>query len=802
MISKARDLATSGFIPVKAGDRPPDVQAPPIGGKRVCFAVFDGPRFLGVVKPGLLLHHAGETFGDLIRIGACPCVPEGTQLDRILDEMESAETDTVAVVGDDGQFVGCVSYRGIVEFLLRETLEMVSALALAQATLDLTQERSLPIVLQKTVDVARKLTAARYGALLVVGEHGGTTQLLTSGVDEATRAAIGRMPAGEGLLGAVLQDPVPLRLEDMARDPRSRGFPPNHPPMQSLLAAPILTEHRVIGILYLAEKPGAEPFSQADEDLLVALARHAATAIENARISEQAQRQAQLLERRVAERTEELLRASQHKSEFLANMSHELRTPLHSILGFAEILLADRFGPLGEPHREFVAEIRESGTHLLGLINDVLDLARVEAGRLILSPEHFSLTDALAAAEGTVAILAQQQGLTLQRALEPGLSLAWADPARFRQILINLLSNAVKFTPQGGRVTIGARMRIADCGLRIADLPEAEGGGRRAERGEGIAECGLRIADFPEGDGKVGIAEYGRPRAERGEGIAECGLRIADFSEENGQAGRAESSGSGGAPRAVPYSPFPVPQSPFPNPQSAIPNPQSAMPGAEGDTRDAETQGRGDAGASGEWIEISVTDTGFGIAPEDQARIFEAFEQVATPGFGRPEGTGLGLALTKRLVELHGGRIWVESAGLGHGATFTFTLPWRPPASGRRILIVDDEPNLRRGLRDHLTAEGYTVDEAAGGHEALAAVASRPPDLVLLDVGLPDLHGRQVLASLRRNPATAQIPVVILTGLADVRAEDLLAEGANEFLTKPFSLSVLSSVIRRFLEPS
>jgi PAS domain S-box-containing protein len=410
-----------------------------------------------------------------------------------------------------------------------------------------------------------------------------------------------------------------------------------------------------------------------------------------------AQEQAEMLERRVAGRTEELVRASQHKSQFLANMSHELRTPLHSILGFAEVLLGGRFGPLAERHREFVGEIQDSATHLLGLINEVLDLAKVEAGRVGLSREFFSLTGALAGVEGAVAVLAQRQGISLTRSVEAGLSLVWADPTRFRQILYNLLSNAIKFTPEGGKVTVTARKRAA------------------------ISDCRLPIADL----------------------------------------------------RTEPESPVPI------------------APSTEHLALSTE-----------EWIEISVSDTGIGIAPEDQARIFEAFEQLKTPGLPKPEGTGLGLALTRRLVELHGGRIGVESAGRGLGATFTFTLPWRSPASQRRILIVEDEPNLRDLLREHLVAQGYVVGEAEGGGEALAAAAAQPPDLVILDVGLPDMDGRQVLAGLRENPATARIPVVILTGLAGVRAEDLLAEGASEFLTKPFSLSVLSQVVDRFLEPS
>jgi signal transduction histidine kinase len=230
----------------------------------------------------------------------------------------------------------------------------------------------------------------------------------------------------------------------------------------------------------------------------------------------------------------ELETASRHKSEFLANMSHELRTPLNAILGFSQVLQKNLFGELNEKQNEYVEDILSSGNHLLSLINDVLDLSKVEAGQIELEVASFSLREAVERGVVMIRERASKNGVALAAAVEPEAQVVTADERRIRQILFNLLSNAVKFTPAGGRIDVSA------------------------------------------------------------------------------------------------------------------------------------------ARVDGE-IQVAVADTGSGIAAEDLDRIFEEFQQTGT-GAKQQEGTGLGLALSKRLVELHGGRIWVESE-LGVGSRFVFTLP-------------------------------------------------------------------------------------------------------------------------------
>jgi two-component system, NtrC family, sensor kinase len=256
----------------------------------------------------------------------------------------------------------------------------------------------------------------------------------------------------------------------------------------------------------------------------------------------------QSLEQKVEERTRELQRAlaelsrkgrqlevaSEHKSHFLANMSHELRTPLNAIIGFSQVLRQRLFGPINEKQEEYLDDILSSGNHLLSLINDVLDLSKVEAGQVELEVASFSLREALERGVVMVREPATKHGVRFSLELAPGIDLVEGDERRLRQVIFNLLSNAVKFTPEGGRVVVATA------------------------------------------------------------------------------------------------------------------------------SRDHE-------------VLISVTDTGPGIPLEDHERIFEEFQQTSV-GVQQREGTGLGLALSKRLVELHGGRIWVESEP-GHGSRFVFTLP-------------------------------------------------------------------------------------------------------------------------------
>jgi len=456
---------------------------------------------------------------------------------------------------------------------------------------------------------------------------------------------------------------------------------------------PLVVQGRAIGVLGADRKHSRRPLSPSTLDLLQLFATQAALAIEHARLYEEWRLSAVELEAKVKDRTQALQEAmreaeeaSRHKSEFLANMSHELRTPLNSILGFSELLQTQTFGPLTEKQARYVSNIHTSGRHLLALITDLLDLSKVEAGKIELYPEPVHLRVAIEAALTDIQPQAERKGLALELHVNAALPPLTADLLRFKQILYNLLSNAVKFTPDGGRIAVNARH--------------------------------------------------------------------------------------------VHSSPFTVDSE-----RTSVSEPSTV-------SREQPS----------EFVEISVADTGIGIKPEDLSMLFQPFTQLEPTFVKRYQGAGLGLALTKRLIELHGGTLWAESAGEGRGSTFRVLLPLAGPRGAYRLLLVDDDEALLATLREALEAAGYHVAAVGDGATALAQVASARPDLVILDLQLPTIDGWAVLRQLRGDPGARALPVLAITGVEVERGDEVLTAGANEFLTKPFSLTVLESTVRRLLQ--
>lgn len=334
--------------------------------------------------------------------------------------------------------------------------------------------------------------------------------------------------------------------------------------VHSTLSLPLLVGGEAIGALTLDSRTSGA-FTQDHVTMLGGFTEPLASAVRNAQLYTQVVRYGQDLESLVEARTLELqianghlVEASRHKSMFLANMSHELRTPLNAILGFSDLLRDQTDGPLTARQIRYTEHIHSSGTHLLTLINDLLDLSKVEAGKLMLRPEPFILSEALAAVLHELQPMADAKRLTLTLEADSAPPTLTADPVRFKQILYNLLSNAVKFTPEGGRIEVTTR---------------------------GVSSFESLVPSFP-------------PKTQ---------------------------------------------------------NPKSP-----------------------EFVEIAVADTGIGIAAEDLPQLFTRFTQLEMETTKRFQGAGLGLVLTKQLVELHGGTISVASAGPNRGSTFTVRLPLVP----------------------------------------------------------------------------------------------------------------------------
>ncbi len=390
----------------------------------------------------------------------------------------------------------------------------------------------LETVLATIVSRASQLSDSDGGAIYEYDEETETfllraTQNLDAELVELLRSTFIRK--GEGAMGRMALTREPVQIPDLLQDAtyQSRvreivlrtGY-------RAVLAVPLLRESGIIGGLVINRKTPGE-FAPDIIELLRTFATQSALAIQNARLFQE-----------IEEKSRQLEIADRHKSEFLASMSHELRTPLNAVIGFSEVLLERMFGEINAKQDEYLQDILSSGRHLLSLINDILDLAKIEAGRMELDVADFHLPQAIDNAVTLVRERAARRAITLEVGIDPQLGEVKGDERKVKQVLLNLLSNAIKFTPEGGRVDVHA----------------------------GLVD---------------GVAE------------------------------------------------------------------------------------------------ISVSDTGVGIAPEDHEAVFEEFRQVGTDYAKKHEGTGLGLTLSRRFVELHGGKIWVKSQ-LGQGATFTFTLPVKP----------------------------------------------------------------------------------------------------------------------------
>lgn len=394
-------------------------------------------------------------------------------------------------------------------------------------------------------------------------------------------------------------------------------------------------------------------------------------------------------EQKLEKTNAELLRATRLKDEFLATMSHELRTPLNAILGMNESLQEQIFGTVNERQIKALQTIERSSNHLLELINDILELAKIEAGHIDLSYIPTSINRLCYSSLAFVKQQAAQKRIQIDVQISPNLPDIPLDERRICQVLINLLSNAVKFTPEGGLITLKAYKH-----------------------------------------------------------------------EEDGQ----------------------------------IPNNISR-------------------------ICLTVTDTGIGIASENLHKLFHSFVQIDSALNRKYAGTGLGLALVKRLVELHGGTVSVTSE-LGVGSCFTIALPYSnsdlflvaPEASTVQnssievletsplvLLVEDNEANITT-ISNYLEAKGYQILSAQDGREAIAIAKTRQPDVILMDIQMPVMDGLEAIKQIRLDPNLVNTPIIALTALAmkDDR-EKCLEAGANHYLAKPVKLNQLVTIIQSLL---
>lgn len=388
---------------------------------------------------------------------------------------------------------------------------------------------------------------------------------------------------------------------------------------------------------------------------------------------------------------EEAEKANEAKSHFLANMSHELRTPLNAILGMTEGLTDQIFGPINERQIKALETVDRSGTHLLELINDILDIAKIESGQTELECTLISVSSLCQSSLVFIKQQALQKRIQIETQLSADLPDLCCDERQIRQVLINLLNNAVKFTPEGGKITLEAQL---------------------------------------------------------------------------------------------------------------------SKPG---------------------FLRITVADTGIGIAPENIGKLFQPFIQIDCALNRQYQGTGLGLSLVKRIVELHDGEVSLTSE-VGIGSSFMIDLPCMssplcayevsrtgpspsveskcitgavPLSRTPSILLVEDNEANVATVSSYLEAKGYDIIVAKNGHEAIAMAHSETPDLILMDIQMPELDGFEAMQKIRRNPALTTVPIIALSALAMTGDRERCIEaGADEYISKPIRMRKLHVTMQQLLSAS
>ncbi len=622
----------------------------------------------------------------------------GLSFNQMIDDLRQARNDLTDANGRLATSADTLRQRYALQQSLHETAVLMM------------NRRAVPDVMHEVVTSAARLCGTENGFVY-----------LRDGDEIEMRVGIGvfepligyRKPADQGVGGIVCSTGEVVVVNDHDHWEHRTEEMYGAGSFYSVIGLPLRIEDTVLGAIGIAYREQGREFSETEIELLKRFAELASIALDNARLHSEAvtdlterraveealEQERGRLSERVTESTAEIRKsnaalqgAMKARDEFLAGVSHELRTPLTAILGLSAVLSEGSQGPLNERQVESMTMIEDSGRHLLSLINDVLDYAKIEAGRLDLNFVAVPVENLCHDGVQLVTQMARAKSHEIVVDVDPDVHTIPGDVLRLRQVLVNLLGNAVKFTPEGGVITLWVR-----------------------------------------GDARRGMVDF------------------------------------------------------------------------------------------------TVEDNGVGIPQESLPRLFEPFTQLDSSLARTHSGTGLGLALVSRFIELHGGSVSVESE-VGKGSRFGFTLPWQENSDGEAfghgavtatsiapevwrtpqtewqtslsVLVVEDNEATIAVLEDYLGLRGCRVEIARAGLQAIESLEGGLPDVVLMDIQLPGMDGLETIRRIRERSEFADLPIIALTALAmPGDRERCLEAGANAYLRKPIHLPDLDDTIHAVVFP-